>query len=352
MNLDDVAKFRQLDTQNMIEQINGLPDQLVLSYALGKDLPLPEVKNEIRQVLISGMGGSAIGADLVASYLQDKVSLPIFVHRDYELPAWANENTLFIASSHSGNTEETLWGYEQARRRGCTQIAICTGGKLAALAKEHHVPLWQFEHSHAPRTAVGYSFGLLLALFERLELMPSVESEIDEAVHAMKNVQTNLGIDVPVTHNPAKRMAGQLFGRWVVVLAADYLAPVARRWKGQINELAKAWAQFEFLPEADHNSLAGLENPSAMLMNMMALFIQAPGMNARNQKRIELTREMFMTQGINTDMIMARGEGKLAHIWTSILFGDFMAYYLAMAYEVDPTPIPILEAFKDEMASA
>ncbi|BAJ63443.1 bifunctional phosphoglucose/phosphomannose isomerase [Anaerolinea thermophila] len=350
MNLDDVTAFQQIDSQDMIGQINGLPDQLNRAYELGKTFPLPE-KRKFHSVLISGMGGSAIGADLVASYLQDKISLPIIVHRDYELPLWAGEDTLVVASSHSGNTEETLWAYDQARQRGCAIVAICTGGKLAGLARKDGVPLWQFDHRHAPRTAVGFSFGLLLALFEQLGLISSVEQEVDEAVHAMRNVQTNLGIDVPVTHNPAKRMAGQLFGRWVVVLAADYLAPVARRWKGQINELAKAWAQFEFLPEADHNTLAGLENPSAMLMNMMALFIQAPGINSRNQKRIELTREMFMTQGINTDMIVARGEGKLAHIWTSLLFGDYMAYYLAMAYGIDPTPIPILDAFKSEMAS-
>ncbi|WP_298008265.1 MULTISPECIES: bifunctional phosphoglucose/phosphomannose isomerase [Anaerolinea] len=351
MNLDDVAGFQKLDSQNMIAQINGLPDQLSYAYSLGKDFTLPP-KKEYRHILISGMGGSAIGADLVAAYVQDKISLPVVVHRDYELPLWVNEHTLVIASSHSGNTEETLWVFEQAHQRGCSIISICTGGKLSTLARDFGMPLWQFEHRHAPRSAVGYSFGLLLALFERLGFISSVQQEIEEAVHAMRNVQTSLGVDVPVTHNPAKRMAGQLFGRWVVVLAADYLAPVARRWKGQINELAKAWAQFEFLPEADHNTLAGLENPSAMLMNMMALFIQAPGMNIRNQKRIELTREMFMTQGINTDMIMARGDNKLAHIWTSILFGDYMAYYLAMAYGMDPTPIPILDAFKMEMSSA
>ncbi len=351
MNLDDVAGFRKLDSQNMIAQINGLPDQLSFAYSLGKTLPLPE-KKDFRHILISGMGGSAIGADLVAAYVQDKISLPVVVHRDYELPLWVDEHTLVIASSHSGNTEETLWAFEQARQRGCSIVSICTGGKLATLAREYGLPLWQFEHFHAPRSAVGFSFGLILALFEQLGFIPSVQQEIEEAVHAMRNVQTSLGVDVPVTHNPAKRMAGQLFGRWVVVLAADYLAPVARRWKGQINELAKAWGQFEFLPEADHNTLAGLENPSSMLMNMMALFIQSPGMNARNQKRIELTREMFMTQGINTDMIMARGEGKLSHIWTSILFGDYMAYFLAMAYGMDPTPIPILDAFKMEMASA
>ncbi len=197
MNLDDVAGFRKLDSQNMIAQINGLPDQLSFAYSLGKTLPLPE-KKDFRHILISGMGGSAIGADLVAAYGQDKISLPVVVHRDYELPLWVDEHTLVIASSHSGNTEETLWAFEQARQRGCSIVSICTGGKLATLAREYGLPLWQFEHFHAPRSAVGFSFGLILALFEQLGFIPSVQQEIEEAVHAMRNVQTSLGVDVPV----------------------------------------------------------------------------------------------------------------------------------------------------------
>ncbi|MBI4926728.1 MAG: bifunctional phosphoglucose/phosphomannose isomerase, partial [Anaerolineae bacterium] len=342
--------FKTLDSQDMIAQINGLPDQLASAYQLGLSQPLPAYEG-ISCVVISGMGGSAIGADLVASYVSDLCRVPVVVHRDYDLPAYATgPSTLVVASSHSGNTEETLSSFQAALLRGCRLLVFCTGGKLAALAGQNQIPVWKFQHNHAPRTAVGFSFGLLLAALFRLGLIPDPADDLRETLHAMGNLQTNLKPEAPVAHNPAKRMAGQLFGRWVSVFSADYMAPVARRWKGQFSELAKAWAQFEYLPEADHNTLAGTENPPALLGNMLAVFLTSRGMNERNQHRLTLTREMFMQQGINTDTIEGRGNCKLAQMWTALLFGDYTSYYLAMAYGVDPTPIAILDAFKAEMA--
>ena len=257
MNLDDLTLFRSLDNQDILGQINSLPDQLMYAYQLGLQLPLPALHG-IQNVVIAGMGGSAIGADLVASYVADDCSTPVIVHRDYGLPGFASgPQSLLICSSHSGNTEETLASFEVGLARGCKLLVICTGGKLADLARQNNVPVWIFDHHHAPRTAVGFSFGLILAAIYRCGLIPDPAMELEEALHAMRNLQTNLKQEVPAVHNPAKRMAGQLYGRWISIFSADYLAPVARRWKGQISELAKAWAQYEYLPEADHNTLAG-----------------------------------------------------------------------------------------------
>ena len=130
------------------------------------------------------------------------------------------------------------------------------------------------------------------------------------------------------------------------------LAPVARRWKGQISEIAKAWAQFEFLPEANHNSLAGIENPEELFPKSMVLFLKSIYDHPRNQLRCELTRKIFMLQGFGTDEIEAAGSTPLSHIWTCLHFGDYLAYYLAMSYEVDPTPVSAIEGFKKEMKSA
>ncbi len=349
MNLDDMTLFKKLDMQNMLAHINGLPQQLSDAWDLGCSLNLPEMARP-KNILIAGMGGSAIGADLLAAYAAPYCQIPVTVHRDYDLPAWAhNDETLVIASSHSGNTEETLGAYQQARARGCRVLVISTGGKLAQMARADGVPFWIFEHSGQPRAAVGFSFGLLLAAFFRLGLIPDPTEELRETLRAMREQQSILRPEVQAVNNPAKRMAGQLMGRWVAIFAADYLDPVARRWKGQISEIAKAWAQFEFLPEADHNSLAGLNNPESALMQTIALFLQAPGNHPRNQIRLDFTRQVFMTQGINTDMIQAKGESPMAHIWTLLHFGDYTAFYLAMAYGEDPTPVEILAALKEEM---
>jgi glucose/mannose-6-phosphate isomerase len=351
MNLDDIASFKVLDPQNMLGEIDSLPGQLQSAWELGQQLPLPDSQG-ISRILISGMGGSAIGADLLAAYIAPACQVPVIVHRDYDLPAWARgSQTLVIASSHSGNTEETLAVFAAAIQAQCRLLAICTGGELEQSATALHLPVWKFTHAGQPRAAVGFSFGLLLAAFARMGLIPDPEKELHEAIASMRSQQVTLRADVPVAQNPAKRMAGQLVGRWINVYGSGILAPVARRWKGQVNELAKAGAGFEFLPEADHNALAGLENP-AILMQTITLFLRAPSDHPRNHLRADLTRHGFMVAGLNTDVYNAHGESRLAHLWTALHFGDYLAYYLAMAYGMDPTPVEVLLDLKAALKAA
>jgi glucose/mannose-6-phosphate isomerase len=355
MNLDDVVEFKKLDPQDMYGHIDGLPDQLQFAWKLGHELPMPtwpdvSASTPIRQVVIAGMGGSAIGGDLLAAYLEPLSRAPIFVHRDYGLPAWAaGPETLVIASSHSGNTEETLDAFGQAHTHGCCCLCISTGGKLAKAAVEVGAPTWTFEHHGQPRAAVGFSFGLLLAAFTRLELVAEpqvIAAELVGAVDAMRLQQQSLRADVPVARNPAKRMAGQLVGRYVSVLASGLLAPVARRWKGQVSEIGKAWAQFEFIPEADHNTLAGTLKPEELLSHLIVVFLQSGADHPRNALRLDFTRQVLMTEGINTDFFKSPGSSRLANQWAALHFGDFMSYYLAMAYQVDPTPVTALQKLK------
>lgn len=351
MDLNDFEAFKTIDPEDMLSHIDGLPDQLAEAWKLGNQLPLPAWQG-IERVLITGMGGSAIGADLLAAYSEDFCSVPLLVHRDYKLPGWARgPKTLVIASSHSGDTEETLTAFADATEKGCLRLAIATGGKLAKAARNTNAALWTFEHHGQPRAAVGFSFGLLLAAFTRLGLIPDPSQELAGAVAAMKAQQVHLRADVPVTANPAKRQAGQLLGRWVVVLGSGILAPVARRWKGQVSELAKAWAQFEFLPEADHNTLAGSQNPSELLTHTTVIFLKSAADHPRNQLRLEFTRQALMLEGLGIDVYDAKGDTPLANLWTALHFGDYMAYYLAMLYEVDPTPVAALQKLKKELGA-
>lgn len=352
MNLDNLSTLTQIDSHNMLAEINGLPDQLETAWKIGQTFPLPQLTG-IQQVLIAGMGGSAIGADLLTAYAAPLCRVPIVVHRNYGLPAWAyGEHTLVIASSHSGNTEETLDAFHEAGQRGCLRIAITTGGTLAEIAQTQNLPLWQFAHKGQPRAAVGYSFGLLLALLSRLNLIANPEPDLNDALAALRTQQAHLRAEVPAVHNPAKRMAGQLYGRWVAVFGSDVLEPVARRWKGQISELAKTWAQFEALPEADHNTLAGVHYPPEGLMHTFTLFLRAPSYHPRNRLRANLTKKIFMLEALNTDFFDAPGETRLAHLWTALHFGDYMAYYLAIAYGVDPTPVEAIETLKTALKEA
>src|SRR5829696_5493078 len=189
MNLDDLDYFKKLDTLDMLGEIDNLPDQLDSAYQLGLKRELPEWK-DVKQVVIAGMGGSAIGADLLATYCAPLAPIPVFVQRDYRLPLFARgAETLVICSSHSGNTEETLDAFEAARKAGCRIIVVSTGGELAKRARQNNVPVWTFDHTGQPRAAVGFSFGLLLAMFQRLRLIPDQKDALDEALEAMKKSQ-------------------------------------------------------------------------------------------------------------------------------------------------------------------
>jgi len=352
MHLDNFSEFSQLDSAGFLAYIDGLPEQLWSAWELGHRQALPAWQ-DIHQVIIAGMGGSAIGADLLAAYLKPICRVPVFVHRDYDLPTWAHgEHTLLIASSQSGNTEETLSAFHAGNLQGCRLLAVSTGGALAEYANESGATSWRYAFDGQPRAAVGFSFGMLLAAFSRLGMVDNPADELRSAVAAMQAQQAAIKAEVPIVQNQAKRIAGQMMGRWVAVIGAGVLEPVARRWKGKISEVAKAWAQFEALPEMDHNTLAGVLHPQEHLPRTLVLFLRAPSDHPRNRLRHKLTKRALMLEGIGTDFVNAEGRSPLENLWTALHFGDYTAYYLAMSYDVDPTPIAAIESFKEELRAA
>ena len=351
MILDQPQRFAQLDPQNMLGEIDNLPAQLESAWELSQALPLPSLK-PLRQVLIAGMGGSAIGADLLAAYAAPFASVPILIWRNYDLPRFVGPDTLLIASSHSGNTEETLSAFDKALQASASALAVTTGGLLAKRAEAASVPLWRFEHAGQPRAAVGYSFGLLLGALVRLGVVEFDPTELSSTIQAMQEQAASIRAEVPVAKNLAKRMAGQLMDRWPTILGADLMVPVARRWRTQIAEIAKAMAQFEELPEADHNMVAGVEHPKGMIGPTMVVFLRSSFNHPRNLKRLEATRQVLMLEGFNTDIIDCPGPTRLAQQWTGLHMGDYLAYYLAMAYGVDPTPVMAIEELKVRLSAS
>jgi glucose/mannose-6-phosphate isomerase len=260
-----------------------------------------------------------------------------------------NLETLVVCSSYSGNTEETISAFRQAQKAGCNLLVLTRGGKIQELAEDAGVDVWKIGHTGQPRAAVATSFGLLTALFSRVNLIPLQDSDVLNTVKFLEEEKINLDPDAPISKNAAKRLAGQLYGRIVGIVGSDLMAPVAVRWAGQINELAKGWSQALTLPEMDHNSLAGILNPAGSLTNLAVVFINSKFDHPRNQLRSELTRKIFMLEGVNTDFFNSRGVNELDQLWSAIQFGDYVAYYLAMMYEIDPTPIPAIEQLKIAM---
>jgi glucose/mannose-6-phosphate isomerase len=348
MNLDDLDLFKQIDTRDMLAQIDGLPNQLQSAWELGQNQTLPAFA-DIQNIVIAAMGDSALAAELVAASVSSSIRLPVTVHRGYGLPAFASgPQSLVICISHSGNSEEVLDAFEAAQKNKCSVLVISTGGELAKRATEKNTPVWVFDSKGVVDTAaIAYPFALLLALISRLGLIPDPTIAVAEAIAMMKRSQQHIVADVIAAKNPAKRYAGQLVGRWVTFVGTETLAPVARRWKMQINQLAKAGANFEIIPEATHNTLIATINPNPTLnAHTMTLFMRAPSDHPRNRLRSDLMRQAFMLEALNTDVIDARGESIIAHLWTLIIFGDYMAYYLAMAYGADPSEEDAFVNFK------
>ena len=338
------------DPQDMNAAIEALGANLESGWQLGLQSAIPEV-GFLRQIVICGMGGSAIGGDFTAAYLTNQMLVPVVAHRNYGLPGWARgPETLVICSSHSGNTEETLSSFNEALQRGCSLMSICTGGKLAELSKENGKNYWIFDHVGQPRTAIGWTVGLLLALFFRLGLIEDQAAVVEEAAAVLADGITKLGKESPVSHNPAKRLAGQLLERNIVIYGAGEMEVIARRWKSEINELAKAWAAFEGIPEMNHNALAGLRHPESLYERTSAIFLRCDYDHERNRKRIELSQQFFLQAGVGVDSVKARGEGKLAQMFSLLQFGDYVSYYLALAYGEDPTPIEVLNELKRLLA--
>jgi glucose/mannose-6-phosphate isomerase len=341
--------MRLIDRSNMIEEIDHLPGQIEKAIETAKDLQLPAWSG-FENILIAGMGGSAIAGDLLAACIADKCTVPIISHRDYDIPAWVSpEKTLVITCSHSGNTEETLSTFEAARSLGCRIAAVTTGGKLAAATKDAGYPMWVFNHKGQPRSAVGFGFVLLSFILSRLGFINDPEKELRQAAALMRVEQVKYQPASIITKNPAKRLAGQMMGRTISIVGSGILAPMGRRWKGQINELAKAIANYDTLPEADHNSLAGSANPDDQLLKNFYLFLECGSDHPRNRIRSKLSRKSYMISGICTDSYTALGESRMEQLWSTLHFGDYVAYYLAMLYEIDPSPIDVIQQFKLEL---
>jgi glucose/mannose-6-phosphate isomerase len=297
-----------------------------------------------------GMGGSAIAGDLVAAYVQPFCKVPVMISREYDLPGWVDSShTLIIASSHSGSTEETLTAVSQAIKAGTPLIASTTGGELTSICKSANRPVLPFSHHGQPRAAVGFSFANSLAILAHHQLIPDPGHDIHSAVSSMKAQQVWIGPSAPVHQNPAKRLAGQMVGRSVTIMGSGYLAPLARRWKGQFNELAKVWSGYDVLPEACHNTIAGSIFPEDAIQSTFVLFLNSEMDHPRNAKRSQLLQKHLMLQGFGTDSLTVRGDSPMELIWNGLNYGDFVSYYLALGYGIDPTPIEAIQGFKKEL---
>lgn len=341
MKLNDHEAFERVDSQNYASLIEQLPDDLLKGY--GMAMENLELSGEVRQVLLAGMGTAKVANELLQAYVADVCKVPVMVVSDYDLPAFANSaGTLVLVSAVAADEVLASW-LETLKEWQCESVLVC-GEEL-----ENENGVW-FAHEGPARTALGVLFALLLKVLVRAGLMADQTELVSEAVNEMKRVQQRYLPEVPAAKNPAKRYAGQLVERYTVLFGVGYLAAVAKRWKNQINLNAKAPASVEVLPDSSYNTYQGVYNTTKVFAMNMCLFLREEPNEGRNSIHEELNRMGMLTEGVNVDFVNGFGEGRLAKMWTLILMGDYVSYYLAMIYEVDPMETPSIDELWEDLA--
>jgi glucose/mannose-6-phosphate isomerase len=349
-DLDDPIQHTQLDPQKMRERIGELPQQCADAWQLLEGWSPPDEYRSPTSVIVLGMGGSAIGGALLSALVADECRVPILSVGGYDVPAHVGADALVIASSYSGNTEETLSALAQPTARRSRVLAVTTGGKLADLAAENEWPAVRFSYESQPRAALGFSFTLLLGILCRLGLVRPFDADLEEGIQVMRSWQGELAPHVPTQDNAAKRLAWQLVDRLPVVYGAGFLAPVARRWKGQFNENGKNWAFWEELPELNHNAVVGYGIPKDIRDRVAVLQLRSVLDHPRVQARWEATRELLENEGVAVEAVWGRGRCQLAQMLSLIHLGDYTSYYLSLLNGADPTPVRAIEVLKRRLA--
>lgn len=345
-SLDDPASLAAVDSGGMLSLAGALGDQLRSGFQAGTGPPDLPSGEGLRSVVICGMGGSGVAGDILRVLFAPRLPLPIVVCKSYEVPEFCGRDTLAVAVSFSGDTEETLAAYLDAVARGARVVSICGGGELASLSVEDQVARVAVPADiPAPRAALGYLTGAAIGTLDRMGLVPPAADLIDEACDHLDQVARSLGPEIPAEVNQAKNLAAWLEGRTPVIWGSEGLAEAAAvRWKTQLNENAKTPAFHADIPELDHNEIEGWSEGTAR--GYGAVVLRHGGEHPRIATRISATIDTVSRSGLELREVHAAGANPLAVLLSMIMVGDFTSTYLAILRGVDPMPVPVLTDLK------
>lgn len=349
-NLDDSQVYKQLDPDNMLRCLYEMPQQCQQAWQMAMSFDLPPDYSQVNKAVILGAGGSAIGGDLVSGLVISEARLPLIIHRDYNLPVFVDDRTLVIASSYSGMTEEVLSAFQQALETKAKKLAVTTGGRLKDMAEAKNAPVFSFDYKVQPRAALPFSLLPILCFLQRLGFVGDKSAEVAETVEVLQALSPKISEDVPVSRNPAKQLAQQLYSHLPVIYGAGIISEVAHRWKTQLNENGKAWAFYEVFPELNHNAVVGYQFPPELAGKAVVVLLCSALLPHRIQLRYQITGELLEEAGVNCQIVDGAGESALSQVMSLVLFGDYVSCYVAMLYNIDPTPVNNIAYLKEQLA--
>ncbi len=348
-DLDVPETYKLYDPDDMLVHIRNFPQLCEQAWNQAQGFHLPKDYQTIKKIIILGMGGSAIGGDLISGLVINESAATIAVCREYILPHYVDEDTLVIANSYSGMTEETLSAFEQACRTPAKKLAITTGGRLKSLCTNLDIPVFNIDYQSSPRAALPFGFFFLLGLLQNIKVIKDRSSEVTEAINDLHAQASRINEKVPFKSNAAKGLARQLNGRLPIIYGAGITGAVAQRWKTQINENSKTMAFYEIFSELNHNSIMGYQLPEWIKLCTVVM-LDSDLLHQRIRLRYEITQTLLKQAGIPFQVIKAEGTSQLSHILNLVFLGDYVSYYLAMLNGIDPTHIKSINFLKNTLA--
>ncbi|NOZ62774.1 MAG: bifunctional phosphoglucose/phosphomannose isomerase [Calditrichaeota bacterium] len=342
-------QIETIDKSNMVKLLREFPRQFNQAMEIGNNANISLAAEKIKNILFVGMGGSAIGGDVIISCVGDQLRVPAQVNRNYVLPNFVNENTLVVVFSFSGNTEESLSCFSEALNRKAQIVCVTSGGKLKQHAGENKIPVITIPGGMPPRCALGYLSVPALLLLSRNELVSVEKEDFQETLALLKELAEKYSPQS--AENLAMRTAEQLAGKIPVIYSSnDMLNSVALRWKCQFSENAKQLAFANVFPELNHNEIVGWDQLPELLRKFQIIYLKDAQDNPRNAARMSITKEILEQVTNSVLSFQTLGKSRLARLFSLIYLGDMTSFYLAIRNKVDPTPIEKIQILKDKLS--
>jgi len=340
----------EIDKDDMYQSIWDFPENIIDAIELSENITLKNEYLHVNNIIIAGMGGSAIGGDVVYSLVKNEIKIPFVVNRGYDLPAWANSSTLIICSSYSGNTEETISILEEAKSLGAKVIGITTGGVLESLCKNYSFDFVNIPSGLQPRAALAFSFIPLLYILKKTSLINvEVSSWLKSSVALIKSKREEYSSDKE--DNPVYQLANKLYNKLPIIYAdSGSLETVAVRLKGQICENSKILAYHSIYPEMNHNEIVGWENNEEYFSNYYVLWLMDEEMNSRNKSRKNIISEILSDLNVSQQEIKVDGNSFKERFLLLIHYGDWLSYWCAILHNTDPSPVKNIQTLKDKLS--
>lgn len=331
-----------LDPKNVLGSVEMFLDQCEQIWNEAKKLEVPEDYKSCQNIIVCGMGGSAYGGYVASALFKDQLKVPLLSNNDYHLSAFVNEQTLAILSSYSGGTEEVLSCQKEALEKNLKIIGIAGGGILADFLKQNNGLVFdpKFNPSGQPRLGMGYMVLGIAAILNKLGMIAISDGEVSKALSEVRGNQEQI-------KTAAKQLAEEIYGSIPVIFSAEFLQGNAHILRNQFNETSKSFSAFSPLPELNHHLMEGLKNPPDK--KLLVLFISSDLYSDKLKKRVELTKDVVFKNDIKWGEYQPKGSSKLSQVLNVLSFGGFLTYYLAMLYGQDPSLIPWVEYFKEQL---